>query len=284
MRLIAGYLRVTSKPGMATVERARKTIAAPKKPSPPPASLRQRHQVSIREVGGFTCFTVAPRNQEPQRAVVYLHGGAYVAGMSPQHWALVSRLADAGVQVEVPDYGLAPEHTYREAYSFLTAVYREVLTRFQAAAVTIAGDSAGGGLALGFAQTLLAADLPQPRRLLLIAPWLDLTMSNPGITSVKDPWLSKAGLIEAGLTWAGGQDPTDPQLSPINGQLDGLAPMHVYVGTRDLFYPDVLRLGELAGTAPIDITVCKGAVHVYPLVPAPEGRLEEGRIVRLASS
>jgi monoterpene epsilon-lactone hydrolase len=283
MRAVSAALRLTRKPRMATAERARKRMAAPKGPADPPAKLRKRHDVSSRQVGGFPCHTVAPRGRRAERAAVYLHGGAYISEISPQHWALISQLADAGVRVEVPSYGLAPQYTYREAYPFLTAVYRQLLADVDASAVTLVGDSAGGGLALGFAQTLLGTDLPQPRRLVLISPWLDLTLSHPDLPAVelRDPWLSSVGLAEAARSWAGGDDPTDPRLSPGNGPLAGLAPVDVYVGTREICLPDVLQLQDRGATEDVklQVTVCEGAVHVYPLVPAPEGRTAAREIV-----
>jgi monoterpene epsilon-lactone hydrolase len=283
MRAVSAALRLTRKPRMATAERARKRMAAPKGPADPPAKLRKRHDVSSRQVGGFPCHTVAPRGRRAERAAVYLHGGAYISEISPQHWALISQLADAGVRVEVPSYGLAPQHTYRDAYPFLTAVYRQLLAEVDASAVTLVGDSAGGGLALGFAQTLLGSDLPQPRRLVLISPWLDLTLSHPDLPAVelRDPWLSSVGLAEAARSWAGGDDPTDPRLSPGNGPLAGLAPVDVYVGTREICLPDVLQLQDRGATEDVklQVTVCEGAVHVYPLVPAPEGRTAAREIV-----
>jgi epsilon-lactone hydrolase len=284
MRVVAALLRLAYKPRMATVERARKRIAEPKGSAEPPAAVRRRHDVTSRRVGGFECHTVAPRGRQAQRAAVYLHGGAYTSEIAPQHWTLVSRMADAGVRVEVPIYGLAPQHSYRDAYPFLTAVYRDLLAEVDPATITIAGDSAGGGLALGFAQTLPAVGLPQPGRLILISPWLDLTLSHPDLPAVetRDPWLSSAGLHEAARVWADGDDPTGPRLSPGNGPLTGLAPMDVYVGTREIGLPDALLLQERCEAAGVKprLTVCEGAVHVYPLVPAPEGRAAARRIVQ----
>ncbi|MGY2127420.1 alpha/beta hydrolase fold domain-containing protein [Blastococcus sp. SYSU DS0617] len=283
MRAISVVLRLTRKPRTATVERARKRIAAPKGSAEPPAALRARHDVRTRRVQGFPCTTVAPRDGGSGRAVVYLHGGSYTGEIAKQHWALISELADAGVRVEVPLYGLAPQHTYREAYPFVTEVYRDLLAEVDASAVTVAGDSAGGGLALGFAQTLADAGLPQPRKLVLLSPWLDLTLSHPDLPALerRDPWLNIDGTVEAGKAWADGDDPTQPRLSPINGELSGLAPMDVYVGTRELCLADVLLLQERAAAAGADlrVTVCPGAVHVYPLVPAPEGRAAARDIV-----
>lgn len=256
----------------------------PKGSAQPPAALRRRHDVSVRQVGGFACWTVLPRGKAATRGAVYLHGGAYTSEITPQHWALISALADAGVQVEVPLYGLTPQHTHRDAYPLVIDVYRHLLERLPATAVTLAGDSAGAGLALGVALELPASALPQPRRILLISPWLDLTLSHPAVQAAAphDSWLSPAGLIEMGHAWAGGDDPADPRLSPINGALTGLAPVSVYIGTRDLFYPDVCRLRERATAvgAPLDVTVCAGAVHVYPLTPTPEGRAAAMRIVK----
>ncbi|WP_229885978.1 alpha/beta hydrolase fold domain-containing protein [Streptomyces griseoflavus] len=283
MRVVALYARLRMKPRSSSVSRAQRRLRRPKGPAEPPAALRKRHDVSARRIDGFACWTVAPRGREATRAAVYLHGGAYVSEIAPQHWTLVGALADAGVRVEVPLYGLAPQHTYREAYPFVTEVYRRLLTEVPASGVTLAGDSAGAGLALGFAQTLHALGLPQPARLVLIAPWLDLTLGNPEIPAVArhDPWLSPVGLIELGRAWAGGDDPADPRLSPVNGPLTGLAPTHVYIGTRDLTHPDV-RLLERRATATgaqVTTTVCEGAIHVYPLTPTPEGRAAAAEIV-----
>lgn len=281
MRVVSTVLRLAYKPRWATAERARQRLAEPKGRSEPPAALRRRHEVSTRQVEGFPCHTVTPRGRRTERSALYLHGGAYVSEIATQHWALISRMADAGVRVDVPLYGLAPRHTYRDAYPFVTTVYQELLAEVEASAITVVGDSAGGGLALGLAQTLGQAGVPQPRRLILMSPWLDLTVSNPDIGTVDDPWLSPPGLIEAGKAWAGGDDPTGPRLSPGNGVLAGLAPMDVYVGTREIVLPDALLLRDRAAAegAELELTICEGAVHVYPLIPAPEGRAAAREIV-----
>jgi monoterpene epsilon-lactone hydrolase len=288
MRVVRAFLRLAYKPRMATAERARRRIAEPKGPSDPPGTLRRRHDVAGRQVQGFACHTVAPRGRAADRAAIYLHGGAYISEIAPQHWALISRMVDAGVRVEVPIYGLAPQHTYREAYPFLTAVYRELLADVDASAVTLAGDSAGGGLALGLAQTLEDAGLPQPRRIVLLSPWLDLTLSHPDLPAAQevDPWLSIVGLHEAAAVWAAGDDQTDPRLSPGNGTLTGLAAIDVHVGTHELCLPDVLALRARARAegAEVNVTVEEGAVHVYPLVPTPEGRTAARRIVATISA
>ena len=272
MRGVALVLRATRRRVWADAGRARRRMEQPKQEAPPPRDLTRRHDVSQRTVEGFPVWTVRPRTPATA-AAVYLHGGAYISGIAPQHWALIGRLADAGVRVEVPLYGLAPQHTYRDAYSFVHEAYRQLAAEEPPQGIALVGDSAGGGLALGLAQELLGdAAL---RRVVLLSPWLDLTLSHPQLDEVgrRDPWLSKPGLREAAAAWAGGDDPTAPQLSPGNGPLEGLPPTTVLVGTHELCLPDSTDFVTAARKAGVeaDLTVVEGALHVYPLLPVPEG-------------
>nr|WP_304661688.1 alpha/beta hydrolase [Arthrobacter sp. zg-Y238] len=218
-------------------------------------------------------------------AVLYLHGGSYISPISAWHWRFIARLAAAGHRVEVPLYGLAPEYNHRDAPGLLASVYRQLLEDYDPRDVAFMGDSAGGGLALAFAEQLTELSLPQPRRLVLLSPWVDVAMENPELAAVEavDPWLSRAGLRVAARAWASGDALTDPRVSPVNGMLSGLPPTDLFVGTHDLPYPDVLRLERLlksAGT-PVSLQVADGGVHVYPLLPVPEGRAARKRILEL---
>ncbi|MQY40179.1 hypothetical protein SRB17_82100 [Streptomyces sp. RB17] len=283
MRAVAAYLRLTARPRMATAERAARRIAAPKAEPQRPRRLRERHEVTEVVISGFRCISVRPRRltRHPGptapgagRAVVYVHGGSYINPITTQHWSFITALADAGCRVEVPLYGRAPHHTVAEAVPFVTAVYERLLRTCPASMIGIAGDSAGGGLALAATQAMRDR-LPLPAKLVLIAPWLDVTMSNPAIAEAagSDPWLSPVGLVEAGRAWLGGRDGRDPWASPLFGSFQGLPPMEAVVGTRDLFRPDVLLLRERCEAAgvPCRVDVVEGAVHVYPLTPTPEG-------------
>jgi acetyl esterase/lipase len=287
MGLLSVYLRLVARPSMATPARAAVTIAARKRPSPPPRVLRRHHAVDTVSIGGFDCVVVEPGRRDTGRAALYLHGGSYINPMAPQQWTFVDRLASAGVRVVVPDYGLAPAFTHRDAYPLVAEAYRRLVADPGPDATTIVGDSAGGGLALGFAQSLLGTDLPQPRRLVLLSPWVDLTLEDPGVRSAEadDPWLTRVGLVAAGRAWAGGDDPRLPRLSPIDGPIDGLAPIRAFVGSRDVLMPDVLRLQRRfraagAGDDRFALTVQPGALHNYPLLPVPEGRIAEHAILR----
>lgn len=187
----------------------------------------------------------------------------------------------------MPIYGLAPTHDHHAGAKFLTAVYRDLLGEFDATRITVIGDSAGGGLALAVAQSLPKSDLPQPSRLVLLSPWLDVTLSNPDIAAMehKDPWLNRAPLADFAHAWANGTELDSAELSPINGPLHNLPPIEVFVGTHDIVYPDVVRLRELAAEAgnPITVQVVEGGIHVYVLAPVPEGTLARRRIVESLS-
>lgn len=284
-RLMSLALRVVRKRTLESAEDTQEWMHEPKDDPDPPLWLTQRHWITLREVGGFSTYTVLPREvEEPEKAVLYVHGGAYVSEISAWHWVLVSRMADAGCRVEVPIYGLAPEHTYREAFGFLQEVYRGLLEDIAPQRTLLAGDSAGGGLALALAQTLPGAMLPVPARLVLISPWADLTMSNPDIAEVeeRDPWLSPVGMVEAAKSWAGGDDLALPRLSPVYGELATLPPMDLYIGTRDVLLPDTRRLYQLVTEVGGEASIFEeeGAFHIHPLVPVPEGGDARARIMR----
>lgn len=287
MRVLGRWATLTQQRRMRTVARARQHLAEPKGYPWPPQKLCQRHTVRTERVDGRDVFTVEPRTARKAtrgggRVVVFLHGGTYVSEMLPQHWELVSRMVDGGCRVDVPSYGLAPTHTVVDGIDFVTAAYEYVRTDSGTDDVILAGDTAGGGLALAVAQHLVATDRPAPRRLVLVSPWLDATLSNPDIAEIDDPWLHPVGLAECGRAWAGPLDPADPRVSPLYGDLAGLPPIDAYVGTRDLFHPDVLDLASRCAAAGVTCQVeeITGAVHSYPLTQTPEGRASRTRLVR----
>ncbi len=288
MRAVSWYVRRVKKRVWASEALSLAQAHKPKANPTPPARVAKRHDIQVREVMGFRCHTVTPRAQPAgacKGVVVYLHGGGFMNAIAPQHWHLIARMADAGLTVEVPLYGLAPKHSFTDAYALLNALYADLHRRHGAARLWLAGDSAGGGLTLGLALSLPAAGLPSPRGLTLISPWLDINSSNPGIDRLErlDPWLGKAGLAVAAQLWSRGADPADPRLSPLHGDLRHLPPTDVYIGTHDILHPDVQSLhhrAKAAGVADrIKLNECPGACHVYPLLPVREGREAATRLV-----
>jgi acetyl esterase/lipase len=227
--------------------------------------------------GEFPAYVVTPRGTDPRRTVVYLHGGGYVAGVDPFHVRYLARLATAlGARVVVPDYPLAPAHTWRDSHDQLA----DLTERWAADSdeLVLAGDSAGGGYALALALTLRDRGGPQPSRLLLHSPWVDLTTSTPETEefSASDPWLFIGKLRAYAGWWAGSAgDLGRPEVSPALGDLAGLPPALAFCGTRDTLAPGCRLLARRAAEAGWDLTYVErpGLIHVYPLLPLiPEAR------------
>lgn len=276
--VVAAYLRLTRKRTFATPEGGRRLLHRATGSGEPPRWLTRSHRVELREVAGQRVYAVtAPGRSPAQGSVVYLHGGAYTSEVVGQHWSLVSELArETGRTVHVPLYGLAPEHDALEALSFV----RSVAAGLPAGQpVHLAGDSSGGGLALVLAQHW-PTDAPPLVGVTLVAPWLDLAMSNPEVDRVEphDPWLARPGLHVIADAWANGVPRDDPRVTPIRGRLDGLPPVAVHVGTRDITLPDCRLLRDLLGPGRCSYHEVPGALHVHPLLPVPEGRAARAEI------
>jgi acetyl esterase/lipase len=249
----------------------------------PPRWLDRACAVDLHARCGWPCYEVAPRSGPHLREVLYLHGGAYIDQVSGMHWRMARLLAQRlRARVSVPVHPLAPDGTAERVVPEITALARDLVDRGEGATALV-GDSAGGGLAVAAAQRMRDEGGHQPSRLVLISPWLDVTMDNPDIPAVEpyDPELSREGLRFAGRLWAGPLDPADPRVSPLNGDLAGLPPCTVFIGTRDVLNPDTRRFRERAEDAgvPVEFHEAEGQIHVYPLYPIPEGRRARARIV-----
>lgn len=274
-RALSLYLRVTRKRRYRTVEDGERSLANGLPAAAPPDRLRDRITTERMPSGRVHRLAPLARADEGRGALVYWHGGAFINGIATQHWALIDHLSSAtGREVLVPDYGLAPAHHVDEALTLLGEALEAVPAELP---VHVLGDSAGGNLAL------LQGQRHRERviGLTLIAPWLDLSMSNPAIDAIEphDPWLSRPGLRPAAGSWAGRRDLTDPEVSPLFGDLGQLPPTLVVVGDRDICLPDCEVLAERAG-ASVRLRVGQGLPHVFPLLPIPEARPAQAEILR----
>ncbi len=276
MRVVALQVRLTRKKRYATPEAGTAFLHSVKGPSRPPRDALRACEVTTRRVRGVEVHVVRrPGAGAPTAgAVVYLHGGAYTNEIVEQQWAFVAHLARrAGAEVHVPIYGLAPHHTAAEAVDLVGDVVADLVA--DGRRVVLCGDSAGGGLALVAAQQASPAVRDRLGGLLLVAPWVDLTMANPEIEAVEptDPWLTRAGLHPIAASWAGDLGVDDPRVSPLFGPLTDLPPVEVWVGTRDITLPDCRELGRrIPADSGFTLHVEDGAIHDYPLLPTPEGR------------
>lgn len=227
--------------------------------------------------GTFSSYVITPRGIDPKRTVLYLHGGGFVAPIDPFHLRYASRLArELGARVVLPDYPLAPEHSWRDSHDTLA----DLAARWASDSddLVLAGDSAGGGIALALAQTLRDRGGRQPSHLLLHSPWVDLTTSTPETIefSARDTWLFLGKLHAYADWWAGSaEDLGRPEVSPGLAELDGLPPTLMFSGTRDTLAPGCRLLARRAADSAWDLTYVEipDLIHVFPLLPGlPEAR------------
>ena len=254
----------------------------------PPTHIDWRARVTARRHDGWPVYEIEPRKGAPKRTILYLHGGAYVLEISSTHWRFISRLAErAGARVTVPIYPLGPLLGPHGTVTALTDIATDLIERHGADQVVLMGDSAGGGLALAVAQALRDAG-HAVARLVLVAPWVDATVSHPDqpLIAKRDAMLTIDGLVEAARIYAAGLGLEDRLVSPLNGDMTGLPPTSVLTGTDDLLLPDSRRLREAcaADGTPCELVEAHGMQHVYPLLPIPEAKAALDRIVALVES
>ncbi|MGU3646526.1 alpha/beta hydrolase fold domain-containing protein [Microbacterium sp. C23T] len=216
--------------------------------------------------------------------MLYFHGGAYVEEITATHWLFIEQLVHrTGARVIVPIYPLAPLSTAARTVPRLVDLFALLADAGGSRGLVVMGDSAGGGLALAVAQQLRDRHFRLPDRLILISPWLDVEMSHARAREIepRDPMLAIPGLRDAGMAYAGELQHTDPLVSPLYGDLEGLPPVMCFTGTADLLNPDAVRLAEkLNDPAMINLEVSAGEFHVYPLLPTPAGARARTRIFR----
>ncbi|MEV6247839.1 alpha/beta hydrolase fold domain-containing protein [Streptomyces sp. NPDC051742] len=243
----------------------------------PPAGLERTVDLAVRRVAGWPVYEVTPRAPDAGRRAVYLHGGAYINEIAPQHWRLIAQVAaETGTRVTVPIYPLAPLATAAEVVPAVTGLAAGILDDAATTALSLIGDSAGGGMALAVALHLRDRGLPPPARTILISPWLDITLTDPAIAPLEshDPWLAVPGARCAGDLYRGALPVDHPHVSPLLADLTGLSPITLFSGTRDIVNPDARRLAARAEAVGVELDFHEepGMLHVYPLLPIPEGR------------
>ncbi len=212
---------------------------------------------------------ILPNNANADRVLFYLHGGGYIIGsdMTPAPIAMfIAR--EAGVRCFSLDYPLAPEHPYPAAVDNAVQAYRMLLERgVKPENIVVGGDSAGGGLSLALMLALREIGLPLPAGAYLISPWADLCHSLETHTLKRDVdmAITTEMVKEMGDLYAPGVDRRNPLISPVYGNLRGLPPILVHVGSHEVLLDDSLTIARNAALAdvPVTLTVWPGYPHVF---------------------
>jgi monoterpene epsilon-lactone hydrolase len=255
----------------------------PKPLSQPTARLRRRLQITSRMLDGHEIATLTPKADKGLRQVLYVHGGAYIQDLVPLHWGFSGAMAEKlSCKFIAPRYPLAPEHDVQQTMEFMTQLYWQIIQTDPHTPLIVMGDSAGGGLALALLQEVNKRGWPMPDKLILISPWLDATMTAPEQEEIeqRDPVLMREGLRVAGKWYAGSLSTAHPWVSPINGTLEGLPPILMFGGDRDILVTDARALSSHAKLVghPLEYQEEAGLLHAWPLVPLRESKAAWERI------
>ena len=216
-------------------------------------------------VAGVPGWWCRPANAVPGGTVLYLHGGAYIAGSAAAYRGFAGQVAArARTAMFVPDYPLAPERSFPAAVDHALAVYAALA---KDGPVALAGDSAGGGLALA----LLGLGVAQgtaPACAAVMSPWTDLALTGESMAcrAACDPLLTRDALAEAARLYLGDHDRRDPRASPLYADPARLPPVLLHVGEDEVLLDDSLRYAarvkDAGGSA--EAHVWQGMVHVFP--------------------
>lgn len=227
-------------------------------------------QITPATVGGIAAEWLRPIGAPQDKLILYVHGGGYVAGSCADHRGFVASFAKRlGYAALSYDYRLAPEHPYPAAVEDSLAVYRALLERYRPEDILVAGESAGGGLALALLFALKQARLPMPCAAVAISPWIDLTCASPGYrtrnarsVAPRDSWTVFSH------HYAAGQDRHDPLMSPLFGDPSGLPPLLINAGCDDELFDESEAFALKARDAGVAVSFRAGVgmIHCYPLL------------------
>jgi acetyl esterase/lipase len=240
------------------------------------------------EVGGVPAEWVSAPESRFERVILYLHGGSFAFRFPNAHASLAARLCRRlRARALIPDYRLAPEHPFPAAPDDCHAAYRGLLAQgVEPGNIVLAGDSAGGNLALVTMHRARAAGEPMPACAVLLSPAVDCTMGSPSMATYdgRDPLIRLASLLVLRRHYVPSPHQyLDPEVSPLFGDFGGFPPLFFQVGSTELLRDEATRAADKAYAAGVDVELelWPGAAHVFQVAEfLPESALAIDHIVR----
>ena len=210
---------------------------------------------------GVPCDWVNPQNSTRNEVLLYLHGGGFVFGLTPQHLQMGAYLAKKmGTRILMVDYRLAPDHPFPAALDDCVTAYRWLLKQgIPARNIAVAGDSAGGNLTITTLMKLRDEGDPLPAAAACLSPVTDLTSKDTQHPEFEDPLLPPAAMKFYKKAYVAHHDARDPLISPVFGNLRGLPPLLVHIGEDEILCDDAVRIASLAKSADVDVRL-----EIYP--------------------
>jgi monoterpene epsilon-lactone hydrolase len=259
---LEAILQQSAFPDNADVNEQRRALRELLSAQPLPADVT----VTAAELGGVTTAEVTVDGIESRHVVLYFHGGVYVMGdaaLAADLASQVGRRTDAKV-ISV-DYRLAPEDPYPAAIDDALAAYEALLDNGNASSdIVLAGESAGGALAVATMVNARDQGLPLPAAAFVMSPYADLTLAGTTMETKRevDPLMSREALQARVTDYTAGQDAALGLISPIFADLSGLPPLIIQAGTHEVLLDDAVRLARQAATADVEVTL-----DITPRVP-----------------
>lgn len=212
----------------------------------------------------------SPRTIPPSSIVLYLHGGGYLFGSPKTHRQVLIAMAKAfQAPVYGLDYRLAPEHPFPAAVEDAAKAYEWLLIRHPEAAIVLAGDSAGAGLAIATAVGVRDGGMKQPKAIVAFSPYSDLAVTGASVeaNAKSCAMFTPRGVREAAAMYLAGANARDPRASPLYADLAGLPPMLLFASRHEILRDDTLRLAERASAAgvKVELVVRDRLPHVWPV-------------------
>lgn len=270
-RLIYGLIRIFyKKEVLEDISVQRGYLGRLQKLVPPPLKVEANEFMA----DGVACEWILPEDKISTQLVFYLHGGAYVTKMPVLHRSFLHRLAAvSSAQYLMVDYRLAPEFPFPAALADALTAYQWLLRQgWRPNQIMIAGDSAGGGLAMALLQVIRDFKIPLPVGAILISPWTDLTGSGESNNTriEEDVLLDWENLAECARDYAGKESLKHPWISPLFGDFHGLPDTLILVGDAEILRDDSTRLADRmrADGVQVELVVEPYMGHVYPALAA----------------
>jgi monoterpene epsilon-lactone hydrolase len=258
---------LASRPRPASLAERRQRLDGLGEQYPMPADVR----VEPADARGVPAEWTATPEADPARVILFLHGGGYISGSLASHRHMVAQAGrEAGAHTLALAYRLAPEHPFPAALEDALAGYRYLLAQgYDPKRIAMAGESAGGGLAVAALASLRDAGAPLPACTWCSSPWVDLGMTGESMLTkaAVDPLISAPYLAELATAYLHGADPRTPMASPLYADLHGLPPLLIQVGSAETLLDDATRLAGAAGAADVRVTlqVWPDMIHAWHL-------------------
>ncbi|MFL2769512.1 MAG: alpha/beta hydrolase [Rhodospirillaceae bacterium] len=221
------------------------------------------------DMGGLRGCFVTSIDANTNRVVLLLHGGGFVSGSIASHRHLAAEVsAFCGTRVLLVEYRLAPEHPYPDGLNDCVRAYQWLLKKgIKPGHIAILGDSAGGGLVISTALRLKESGIDQPSALIALSPWVNLKCDGETMDTKAndDPITNRESLSNVASLYLNGANPKDPLISPIYGDLRGLPPLLIQVGTREVLLDDSRKLAARAKADEMTVALEEwpGMFHVW---------------------